>query len=465
MFERTAELGRKLAHSELAIRQRVLEQLRSSDVRMLKEVVRTDWSMRARAKQLLPPGDWRWLALCGGRGFGKSRAGAEAIRAAAESGHHSFLSVVGPTWQNIVRDCLTGPSGLLNISPSYFFPQFVSSRNELRYPAHPRTAVSCRVALLSADKPDRIRGSAASFVWLDEIQSWRNARESFDMVDLSLRIRSRNGDAPRGIVTFTPKTISAFVRDFLLGPRDPVSGKRTPRADLKVVTGSTMENRMLPEEFVASMLKEHREGTTGYTEELMGLLVDIPENALWTYELINDYRVESPHAAIEIVIVGVDPSRSEFGMGDEAGIVAVGRAGEHIYVLEDGSLRGSVHAWATKAAGMGNKWRAPEIIYEGNRVSPQMGEVIASIAGQTRTKWAKTAAVGPKQVRAAPVLALYQGGRVHHVGTFERLEEEMCTWDSADPKAPSPNRLDALVHAILAIAPGGGSYRPPLVVL
>ena len=114
---------------------------------------------------------------------------------------------------------------------------------------------------------------------------------------------------------------------------------------------------------------------------------------------------------------------------------------------------------------MANKWRASEIIYEGNRVSAQMGAVIAAIAGETKTKWTKVQAVGRKEVRAAPVQALFQAGRIHHVGEFVRLEEEMTTWDPSDPKAPSPNRLDAYVHAILAIAPGGGRYKPPLVVM
>jgi len=446
LHEMTYEAARSVAMLPAAARLNVLERLETSDLVRLKEAARTDWGSYARKKQRLPKGDWRWCIFMAGRSWGKTLAGAQAIRAMAESGEHEWLSIVGPTVNNLHRDMLFGPSGLMTISPRWYLPQYMVQRNELRYPVHPVTGLRPRVALLSADRPDRIRGSQCSFCWCDEPQSWTKAKTAFEMTDLSLRL----GKRPHGVVSMTPKG-TTFVRDLILGTRDR-NNKRHPRKDAVVIRGISRENVAIEREVFDSLEASLDPGMV--KQELEAVLVEAPKGALWIQETIDRFRVPGVRDQLVRVVVGLDPSRSAAGIGDEAGIVAAGRSNDgHIYILEDGTVRGGPLRWASAAAGLALKYTASEVCFEANAVSADIAAVIRQVAGETRTRWEPVQATAKKEVRAAPVAMQYEAGLVHHVGVFEVLEDEMTTWDPTDTKSLSPNRVDALVWACTQLSP------------
>jgi phage terminase large subunit-like protein len=421
----------------------------------------TDWPSRARAKQLFP---WekvfRYLAVVCGRGFGKTLMGAETVREAAESGVHEWISVCAPTVATLYRDQLTGPTGLLTISPRWFMPVHHSTRNELWYPRHPITGIRTRVGLLSADKPDRIRSSQCSFLWADEPQAWKKPTEAFQMLDMSLRL-GKPGRTARGIITLTPKD-HPFSRDLLFGPVDEATGRRVPRPDVLLVRGSTYENTDLDPDTLKSYESGYK-GTSLAKQELEGELILKPEGALWNGDVIEQHRVPGI-SAVKLVrkLVAVDPSRSLIGIGDLCGIIvlALGSDG-HVYVLADLTIRGGPLQWAQKAVDAAQLYGADAIVYERNRISGDIARVVRMASEQSGTHWKPITAQGSKQVRAEPVSALYTAGRVHHVGRFEHLEDEMTSWD---PRASrdSPDRLDALVHGVTELALG--RQQPALVV-
>ena len=308
--------------------------------------------------------------------------------------------------------------------------------------------------LLSADRPDRIRGSQCSFLWADEPQSWTKPQSAFEMLDMTLRL----GKHPQGVISMTPKD-NPFTRDLILGPMDE-KGKRLPRHDVRVVKGTTFENTAIAAETLDS-LKRTYEGTSIGRQELYAEIIEKPDAALWTPDVIQKHRVSGLSVATKRTVVAVDPSRSQIGIRDLCGIVvgALGSDG-HVYIYRDASTRGTPLHWAQKAASVALEYRADAVIYEGNAVSFDIQKVIRVIADQTQTHWKAVFAKGSKQMRAEPVAALYEAGRVHHVGLFEHLEDEMTGWDPA--VKDSPDRMDALVHVCTELALG--NHSQPLAV-
>lgn len=440
------EASREIARLPLPDVEFVLERMLPQDRVRITHALETDWPARSRKKQRLPDGKWRYCVFLAGRGWGKTLTGAQAVRAAAESGLHEWISICGPTVSNLTRDMLSGSTGLLSISPRWFYPEYQVTRGQLVYPRHPLTGLRTRVILLSADKPDRIRGSQCSFLWADEPQSWSKAVDAWEMLDMTLRL----GSNPKGVVTMTPKD-NPFTRNLILGPMND-RGKRTPRPDIVVVKGTTYENTNLAPDVLESLRRQY-EGTAIGRQELYAEILEKPEAALWTKEVIERHRVEGITSAIKRVVVGVDPSRSLIGMRDLCGIV-VGAfcADGHTYVMEDSSFRGGPFQWAQKAAQVALRWRADAIVFEKNAISDDIAKVIRQVSEETATHWRGIMAKGTKQMRAEPVSALYAAGRVHHVGTFEHLEDEMTGWDPATKD--SPDRMDALVHVCTELALG-----------
>ena len=420
-------------------REWVLHGMSPHDLGLLDEAARTDWPSLSRRKQRLPAGSWRWCLWVAGRGWGKTRAGAEAVRAVVEAGLDEYISVVGPTVTTLHRDLLGGPSGIANISPKWWQPTYHVTRLELVYPRHPITGIKARVALLSADKPDRIRGSQCSFAWCDEPTMWSKAAEAWAMVDLSLRL----GKNPRGVASMTPKA-TKFTRDLILGRRG-TDGKRVPMTDVIVVKGRSWENTAISRAAFDAM-RAANPGMLG-RQELEAEIIEEPDGALFKQEDLDRYRVASipPGTRIKRTVVAVDPSRSPIGGRDTCGIVAgaVGADG-HVYLYEDASVNGSPYVWANRAAAIALKYRADLVIYEQNRVDEGISMIIRRAATESSTKWEPRTAQGTKQARAEPISYLVQEGRVHLVGrNFDALEAELTTWDPAS--GDSPDRLDAFV--------------------
>jgi phage terminase large subunit-like protein len=412
----------------------------------LDAALRYDWRSWAREKQLPPKGDWRFWLILAGRGFGKTRTGAEWIRSLAESGRHQWLTIVGPTRESVFKVMLKGPAGILNISPPWFYPKHIPSRTLLVYPN------GVQVRYYSAERPERLRGEQHEAVWMDEVAAWPHP-EAFEQIDMGLRL----GPHPRGLITTTPKP-SPLIIDLALGPKNR-EGARTPRPDVVVAKGSSEENAdNLARGSIESMRARYGDSRLG-RQELDAELLEKTGKELWSDVLIRDLRVPGVPCPLRQIVVAVDPTRAE-DPGDECGIIAAGLGVDgHGYVLEDASMRGSPHAWARTAIECYRKLRADRLVYEKNRLGAEIEATIRAI--DPSVKWEGVAASDGKHTRAAPVSALYEQGKVHHVGDHPILEDEMTTWDPET--SASPNRMDALVWAITALMLG--EVRPPLVAM
>lgn len=438
----------RLLSADPEVRGRVLGQISPRDATVVENWVKHRWDLWARPKQLLPPGDWRYAIFMCGRSWGKTRTGAEAVRAKAESGQHAWISVIGPTVGSLLRDMVGGPSGILSISPPWFQPQYQPSRSQLIYPPHPITWIRTRVALLSADKPSRIRGSQCSFAWLDEPQTWTNAEEALDMVDLTLRL----GERPQCVVTLTPYPNVEVAKRLALGPKG-VDGTRALPRSVVVVRGSTFENTAIDPEVLGEYRRRY-EGTRRGLQELEAEILDRPENELFTREMVEKARVDAV-PPLRRVVLAVDPSRSRWGAGDMAGgcVAGLGEGGT-IYVFADVSKRGSPAAWVKHFSSVYNRHSCDLAVYEANRLSP---DLVAMILAETRgQRWEPRTATEKKGFRLEPVAAAMDKGLVKLAGTFEvddlgELVDQMVGFDRNEPKGQVDDRLDAFGWAVLEL--------------
>lgn len=397
------------------------------------------WEMRARDDQWPPAstssGDpWAIWLVMGGRGAGKTRTGAEWVRGLA-LGIHGFslapverIALVGETAADVRDVMIEGVSGILAIHERDERPIWESSRRRLRWPngaiAH----------VFSADDPDQLRGPQFECAWLDELAKWRYAQEAFDMLQFGLRL----GAHPRQIITTTPRP-TPLIKHLL-------SDERTV-----VTRASTDANRdYLPKAFFEQIVGRYR-GTKLGRQEIDGDLIEDSEDALWSRDQIERHRLSIVPALSEIV-VAIDPPATAHKRSDKCGIVAVGRDQEGAcYVLADETLSAArPDAWAQKAIALYHRLEADRLVVEVNQGGDMVSAVIAQI--DEHVPVSEVRATRSKYVRATPVAQLYEQGRVHHVGSFAALEDEMCTFGPHDRGKASPDRLDALVWAITHLA-------------
>lgn len=444
----------RLVAAPADVRAEVLEQLAPRDAQVVEGWLRHSWRMWARDKQMPPAGSWRYCVMCAGRSWGKTLAAAQEVRRRAEAGTDQWISVVGPTMATVLRDMVMGPSGLLAVCPPWFKPGYQPSLGAVIFPPHPLTGTRTRVALLSADRPERIRGSQCSFLWADEPQSWTHAEAALDQLDLTLRL----GDRPQALVTLTPRP-NEVTRRLLMGPPGDDGQRRLP-ATTVVVRGSTFENVALSADVLAE-LKARFEGTRLGQQELYAEVLERPERALFTEECINNFRVPGVPCTVEKLVVAVDPARSRWATGDMAGgcVTALGEDG-HVYVLEDCSLRGTPLEWIRHFAGVFNFYRADLGVFEQNRLDEQLVEMLRrEWRGQT---WEPRTASEKKAQRLEPVAAAAQAGRVHFVGSLPELEEQLLSFDPSEPRGQQDDRVDAFAWAVRELLQGSG--RAPLIL-
>ena len=384
-----------------------------------------DWEFWARPNQLPPPGDWCVWLLLAGRGFGKTRSGAEFVRARVEAGLASRVALVGPTSADVRDVMIEGESGLLAIARDGCRPHYESSKRRLTWP-------NGAVALaFSADEPERLRGPQHDLAWCDELASWRYAA-AWDNLLLGLRL----GADPRAVVTTTPKP-NKLVRDVLASPGTVVT------------RGSTFDNALnLAPAFLDSVVRRYGGTRLGRQELEAELLDDLP-GALWTRDGIEAARVNAAPDLARIV-VAVDPAVSSGEGADETGIVVAGLAHDgQVYVLDDLSGRMTPRAWALKAVAAYKNFVADRIVAEVNNGGDMVEATLRSV--QSDTPFRAVRASRGKAVRAEPVAALYEQGRVHHVGGLPSLEDQLCAFTADFDRAASgtsPDRLDALVWAV-----------------
>jgi phage terminase large subunit-like protein len=371
-----------------------------------------------------------WLML-GGRGAGKTRLGAEWVRAAANgTGPYGgepcrHIALVGETGHDVREVMIEGPAGLLQISPRHERPQWTPTRRRLEWP---NGAVA---HAFSAEDPEQLRGPQFDAAWCDELAKWHHVNETFDMLQFGLRL----GVRPRQLITTTPRPI-ALLRRLLADPRTAVS------------RASTHANAtFLSPAFLDEVLARYA-GTRLGRQEIDGEIVDDRAGALWTRAAIEAARVPSAPPLLRIVI-GVDPPGSARAGADACGIVAAGIAENGvIYVLADATVQGlAPHGWASAVVALFNRLRADLVVAEVNMGGEMVRAVLRQIDPEipvravhaTRGKW----------LRAEPVAMRYQQGTIRHVDPpLQALEDQMCAFGiDGLPSGTSADRLDALVWA------------------
>lgn len=399
-----------------------------------RDAVLTNWPMWARASQLPPEGDWRVWLIMAGRGFGKTRAGAEWARMVAESDHGARIALVASSLHEARSVMVEGESGLLAVSPPHLRPRYEPSLRRIVWPT------GAQALLYSAAEAEALRGPQHSHAWCDEIAKWDDnqgqARRCWDNLMLGLRL----GDAPRIVATTTPRAVPLVRRLMAQVGADN---------DVVLTRGSTLENEAnLPGRFIADVTREF-EGTLLGRQELDGELIDDLPGALWTRGLLEACRERGARPGMTRVIVGVDPPAS--ADGDACGIVVCGLGDDGVArVLADASVeKPSPERWARAVAEAARAWSADRVVAEANQGGAMVGAVLRA-ANATLPLRLVHASRG-KTARAEPVAALYEAGRVRHAGLFARLEDELCgLLPGGTYKGPgrSPDRADACVWAL-----------------
>jgi len=394
----------------------------------LTAIRRGEWvKLAARAEQLPDEGDWStWLYLAG-RGAGKTRMAAEWLAWQAATNDHTRWAIVAPTFGDVRDVCAEGNSGIIGILREY---DVLEDYN--RTYGHIKLRNGSLIRLFSADEPNRLRGPQFHGAWCDELSSWRYS-DTWDQLQFGLRL----GDHPRTVVTTTPKPVS-LVRNLV------------SRADgsVRVVRGSTFDNaaNLAPQALIELQLRYN--GTRLGRQELYGELLEDIEGALWTRKMIDDARVkEAPN--MTRICVAIDPAVTSGEDSDETGMIVAGVSMDgQYYVLYDGTLRASPDGWARRAVELYHEYKANRIVAEKNNGGDMVGSVIHHVDPTVPIKLV-TATRG-KQIRAEPVSALYEQGKVHHVGGFDQLEDQMVSW--TPDSGTSPDRMDALVWAITELS-------------
>lgn len=400
------------------------------------EALLYDWPFWARPNQLAPEGEWFCWFIRAGRGFGKTRTGSEWVIDRAKNGPYHPIALVGQTKAD-VRDTMVelGESSILRCSPPWFYPKYEPSKRRLVWP-------NGMIAMIySGDEPDQLRGPQHGSAWVDELAKFRYPKETWDNLELGLRL----GDNPQVAVTTTPRPIP-IIQALL---KDPATVD---------VTGSSYDNfANLSPRFIERITARY-EGTRLGRQELHGQILEDNPLALWKRQTIEDSRVhEFPE--LKRIVVGIDPqakkdvrNRDEDEVS-ETGIVIAGISDNgHGYILDDVTLNGTPDEWGRAAVAAYNKHRADRIIAEVNNGGDMVEFTVKTVAPNVAFKQVR--ASKGKHTRAEPVAALYEQGKVHHVGMFAEMEDQMCQWVPGDA---SPDRLDALVWALteLMLEDGG----------
>lgn len=400
-----------------------------------------DWRFWARDTQLAPLGMWRiWLVLAG-RGFGKTRCGIEWVRDRVQSGAAGRIALVGATASDVRDVLIEGESGILAKSPPWFRPVWKPALGRLVWP-------NGAIALTySAEEPDRLRGKQHDGGLCDELASWRYV-DTWDQLMFGMRL----GSDPRVVITTTPRP-TEIIKSLMRRAEDP--------SDVRVTRGSTFDNKAnLAPAFVDQIIKRYQ-GTRLGRQEIDAEILDDSPGALWKRDQIEARRVTA-HPPLVRIVVGVDPAVSANATSDETGIVVAGLGTDgHGYVLRDDSLSSTPAGWASQVVAAYRTHAADRIVAEVNNGGDLVEMALRTVDRDVAYR-AVRAARG-KQTRAEPIAALYEQGRVHHVGLLGKLEDQLCSWDPT-ATTKSPDRLDALVWALTELMLEGGDDDGEMLV-
>lgn len=399
-----------------------------------------DWSWAARPEQLAPEGAWRIWLMMAGRGFGKTRAGAEWVRAIAEGDGGARIALVGATLGEARSVMVEGPSGLLAIAPWWNRPAFSPALRRLIWPN------GAMAILFGAADPETLRGPQFSHGWADEIAKWAGGEAAWDNLMMGMRL----GRAPRVLATTTPRPVPLVRRLVALDG-----------ADVAVTRGRTADNGAnLAEGFIAAMERSYGDTRLG-RQELEGELIEDVEGALWNRALLERCRArhvpagENGAGPLARVVVAVDPPAS--ATGDACGIVVAGLGQDgRAYVIADASVeKATPEGWARAVAAAAVAHGADRVVAEANNGGAMVESVLRAAEAALPVRLVH--ASRGKAARAEPVAALYEAGRVLHLGAFWQLEDQMCGLVAGGGyvgPGRSPDRADALVWALTELMLG-----------
>ena len=387
------------------------------------------WHWQARPEQVPPPGDWRTWLLIGGRGSGKTRAGAEWVHGLASGtvpglGSGGRIALIGETFADAREVMVDGVSGILRIARTAR-PSYETTRKRLVWPS------GAVAQLFSSEDPESLRGPQFEAAWCDELGKWRHQRETWDMLQFGLRL----GERPRQAVTTTPRP-GALLQALMQDRATAISHMRT------------VDNAAhLSADFLNAMQARYG-GTRLGRQELDGELITDREDGLWRRDQIEALSVRT-HGPLNRIVIAVDPPASGEAKGSCCGIIAAGLDGEgRTVVLADGSVEGaSPDAWARAAVKLYRRFDADCVVAEVNQGGDMVRAVLTTVDATLPIRTVR--ASRGKWLRAEPVAALYEQGKVVHAGRFSALEDQMCDFGPDGlSSGRSPDRLDALVWAV-----------------
>jgi phage terminase large subunit-like protein len=413
-----------------------------------------DWSFWGRPAQHEPTtnprmadGSWTTWLILAGRGYGKTRAGSEWVRSVMTGktphsrGRYGRLAIIGETSADCRDVLVEGDGGILAVHPPAFRPAYTRSLRKLEWPN------GATAHLYNAVEPDQLRGPEHEAAWCDELAKWRYVQETWDQLQFGLRL----GDDPRQLVTTTPRPIQ-IIRDLKKDPRTVVT------------SGTTYENRSnVSPAFLTTIVNKY-EGTRLGRQELLAEILDDVPGALWTRAMLDALRMNADDKLPQLqrVVVGVDPSGTSGdseGGNNEVGIVVVGKGVDgHGYVLADYTCDLSPEGWGRQVINAYKRHDADRVVAEVNYGGAMVEAVLRSI--DRKVSFRSVTASRGKIVRAEPIAALYEQGKVHHVGGLAQLEDQLCAFTSNGYVGEgSPDRGDALVWALTEVMLTGSTYR------
>lgn len=387
--------------------------------------------VNAREDQVAPDGDWDiWLVLAG-RGWGKTRAGAEWIREQVNNGAKR-IALIAETQKDLEEVMVEGDSGILNVFPPDERPEYKKKPVQLIFPN------GAKAFGYNATQPDQLRGPQFDAAWCDELAKWRYARETWDQLQFGLRL----GEHPKVIITTTPRPIELVK-----------SIAQNREGSVAITKGRTLDNAAnLAAPFLKKVLERYSGTRLGRQELEAEILGDLP-GALWRQSDLDLYRLKEKPYHIDRIVIGIDPAVTNTEESDEHGIIVAAKTQNEAVVLEDCSMQGSPHEWANEAVRLFRVYQADCIVVEVNNGGDMVAHTLRTIQPDLPIR--EVRASRGKHVRAEPIAALYEQGRVRHVGQFPELEGQMTQMTNEGYMGDnSPDRLDACVWALTELFPG-----------
>lgn len=409
----------------MSIKKHILNQIKTKAATIIhKRGALYDWSINARAEQIMPNDFHLWMIMAG-RGFGKTRTGSESIRALVKAGYKN-ICILGETMMDTRKVMVEGKSGILSVFPPDERPRYYPSRNLIEW--HNGT----KAHLFSGEQPDSLRGPQFDAAWIDELAKFHYADACWDQIMMSVRLGK-----PKIIITTTPKNT-------------PLIRKLTETSNIIVTRGSTLDNQSnLSPEFIQCVMEEYANTRFG-KQEIYGELLDDNSQAVWLPSSI----LYKDFINLDDIVIGVDPAVTNSVNSDETGIIVAGRdANNEYYIIGDYSGKFRPQDWASLVVNLYYKFNASCVVIEVNQGGDLATELIAQCDATVIVEPVR--AVKSKVVRAQPVAALYDQKRVFHIQRFFELELQMLDFHTT---GSSPDRVDALVWALSYLKKNNSRY-------